>query len=185
MPNLDTFVSDLTGGGARANQYRIQITGAPGGLPEEKFSFLCRSAQIPGMTVGEVPVPYRGRQIFVAGDRTYDAWTITVFSDTAWDLRGSFEIWSDFIASSDKMATGSLDPNDYYAKAIVEQMDRVGTARATYNLIDVWPTTVDPIDLAYDTNDAVMEFGVTLRFNYMTIAPAGGGGAPRPGAAGR
>ena len=168
MPNLNTFVDGLTGGGARANQYRIQITGSPGGLGTKgKFSFLCRSAQIPGMTIGEVPVPYRGRQIFVAGDRTYDAWTVTVFSDTAWSLRSSFENWSDQIAQMDEMATGALNPTDYYAKAIVEQMDRVGTARATYNLIDVWPTTVDPIDLAYDTNDAVMEFGVTLRFNYM------------------
>jgi hypothetical protein len=114
-------------------------------------------------------VPYRGRQIFVAGDRTYDAWTVTVFSDTAWELRSSFEYWSDIIAKGNQWATGALDPTEYYAIGIVEQMDRVGTARATYKLIDVWPTTVDPIDLAYDTNDAVMEFSVTLRFNYIEM----------------
>ena len=167
MSNLNEFVTNLAGGGARANQYEISINGDY--FKNAKFTFLCRSAQIPGMTVGEVAVPYRGRQIFVAGDRTYDAWTITVFSDTAWTLRKSFEDWSSLIANRDKMATGALNPNDYYAKAIVEQMDRVGTARATYNLIDVWPTTVDPIDLAYDTNDAVMEFSVTLRFNYIEM----------------
>ena len=176
MPNLNTFVDGLTGGGARANQYRIQITGSPGGLGKDgKFSFLCRSAQIPGMTVGEVPVPYRGRQIFVAGDRTYDAWTVTVFSDTAWELRSSFENWSDICAKGNEMAIGALDPSEYYAIGIVEQMDRVGDPRATYKLIDVWSTTVDPIDLAYDTNDAVMEFSVTLRFNYMTYGGSGVG----------
>ena len=183
MPNLDTFVTGLTGGGARANQCRIQITGSPGGLGKPgKFSFLCRSAQIPGMTIGEVPVPYRGRQIFVAGDRTYDAWTVTVFSDTAWELRSSFENWSDITAKANEMAIGALDPSDYYATAIVEQMDRAGDARGTYKLIDVWPTTVDPIDLAYDTNDAVMEFSVTLRFNYLeNLSKSAAAGAPNTG----
>ena len=183
MPNLNTFVDGLTGGGARANQYRIQITGSPGGLGTKgKFSFLCRSAQIPGMTIGEVPVPYRGRQIFVAGDRTYDAWTVTVFSDTAWELRSSFENWSDITAKANEMAIGALDPSEYYATAIVEQMDRAGDARGTYKLIDVWPTTVDPIDLAYDTNDAVMEFSVTLRFNYLeNLSKSAAAGAPNTG----
>ena len=178
MSNLNEFVDGLTGGGARANQYRIQITGSPGGLGKDgKFSFLCRSAQIPGMTVGEVPVPYRGRQIFVAGDRTYDAWTVTVFSDTAWSLRKGFETWSDQLARKDESVKGATAPNLYYATALVQQFDRAGGEKAMYELKDVWPTTVDPIDLAYDTNDAVMEFSVTLRFNYCVIAPAGGGGA--------
>ena len=92
MSNLNEFVNGLTGGGARANQYEITIAAAAFAA-DQKFTFLCRSAQIPGMTVGEVPVPYRGRQIFVAGDRTYDAWTVTVFSDTAWSVRKGFETW--------------------------------------------------------------------------------------------
>ena len=82
MPNINTFVQNLSGGGARANQFQVQITSAPAGvaLNTEVFTFLCRSAQIPAQTVGEVAVPYRGRQVFVAGDRTFDAWTTTVFS---------------------------------------------------------------------------------------------------------
>ena len=176
MSNLNEFVTNLAGGGARANQFEITIAAAAFAA-DQKFTFLCRSAQIPGMTVGEVPVPYRGRQIFVAGDRTYDAWTVTVFSDTAWSLRSSFETWSDKIAEMDESIKGAVAPNDYYGIAQVKQFDRAGGQKAIYELKDVWPTTVDPIDLAYDTNDAVMEFGVTLRFNYMTIAPAGGGGA--------
>ena len=176
MSNLNEFVTNLAGGGARANQYEIQITGSP--VPNGTFSFLCRSAQIPGMTVGEVPVAYRGRQIFVAGDRTYDAWTVTVFSDTAWSVRKGFETWSDQLARMDEKVTGATAPNLYYAKAQVKQFDRAGGTRATYMLEDVWPTTVDPIDLAYDTNDAVMEFGVTLRFNYMTYGEAAAAAPP-------
>ena len=173
MSNLNEFVTNLAGGGARANQFEITIAGQ--GFSNEKFTFLCRSAQIPGMTVGEVPVPYRGRQIFVAGDRNYDAWTVTVFSDTAWSLRSSFETWSDKIAEMDESIKGAVAPNDYYGIAQVKQFDRAGGEKAYYVLQDVWPTTVDPIDLAYDTNDAVMEFSVTLRFNYMTYGGSGVG----------
>ena len=174
MSNLNTFVQNLAGGGARANQYEIQITGSP--VPNGTFSFLCRSAQIPGMTVGEVPVAYRGRQIFVAGDRTYDAWTVTVFSDTAWSVRKGFETWSDQLARKDERVTGATAPNLYYAIAQVKQFDRAGgQPKAHYVLQDVWPTAVDPIDLAYDTNDAVMEFSVSLRFNYMEYGGDGAG----------
>ena len=181
MSNLSEFVTNLAGGGARANQFEITIAAAAFAA-DQKFTFLCRSAQIPGMTVGEVPVPYRGRQIFVAGDRTYDAWTVTVFSDTAWDLRKSFEAWSDFIAKGNEMVTAALNPTQYYAIATVEQLDRAGDSKATYKLIDVWPTTVDPIDLAYDTNDAVMEFSVTLRFNYLeNLSLSGAAAAPNTG----
>ncbi len=178
MSNLNEFVTNLAGGGARANQFEITI--AAQHFSNGKFTFLCRSAQIPGMTVGEVPVPYRGRQIFVAGDRTYDAWTVTVFSDTAWSLRSSFETWSDKIAEMDESIKGAVAPNDYYGIAQVKQFDRAGGRKAYYVLQDVWPTAVDPIDLAYDTNDAVMEFSVTLRFNYMTYGE-GGAAAPATG----
>ena len=168
MSNLDTFVNNLSGGGARANQFKATIYGQ--GIPGQKMQFMCRSAQIPAMTVGEVAVPYRGRQVFVAGDRTYDAWTVTVFSDQAWELRRAFENWSHSIANMQQEVTGALNPADYYATGEVQQLGRDGVSVAEYFLEALWPQTVDAIDLAYDTNDAVMEFGVTLRFNYMVIS---------------
>ena len=170
MPNITTFVQNLSGGGARANQFQVQITSAPpaGGLTAEIFTFLCRSAQIPAQTIGEVAVPYRGRQVFVAGDRTYDAWTITVFSDDAWDMRSGFEVWQNNMQDIGGTTFGSVFPRSYYGTATVKQMARDDVTLNTYRLFDVWPQTVDAIDLAYDTNDAIQEFGVTLRFNYMT-----------------
>tara|TARA_Y100000034_G_scaffold32783_1_gene40251 strand:- start:77 stop:586 length:510 start_codon:yes stop_codon:yes gene_type:complete len=168
MSNLNTFVNNLSGGGARANQFKATIYGQ--GIPEQKMQFMCRSAQVPAMTVGEVAVPYRGRQVFVAGDRTYDAWTVTVFSDQAWQLRRAFENWSHSIANMQQEVTGALNPTTYYAIGEVHQLGRDGESVAEYFLADLWPQTVDAIDLAYDTNDAVMEFGVTLRFNYMVIS---------------
>ena len=175
MPNINTFVQNLKGGGARANQFQVQITATPAGVAlGEEFTFLCRSAQIPAMTIGEVAVPYRGRQVFVAGDRTFDAWTTTVFSDAAWSIRGNLEKWSNSMQDMGNWSYGLKGPQDYYGEATVTQMDRNDSAVNKYTLYNLWPQTIDPIDLAYDTNDAVMEFGVTWRFNYMDSGAGGG-----------
>ena len=176
MPNITQFVQNLSGGGARANQFQVQITSAPPapGLQGEIFTFLCRSAQIPAQTIGEVAVPYRGRQVFVAGDRTFDAWTTTVFSDAAWSIRGNLEKWSNSMQDMGNWSYGLKGPQDYYGEATVTQMDRNDSAVNKYTLYNLWPQTIDPIDLAYDTNDAVMEFGVTWRFNYMHSQSGGG-----------
>jgi len=186
MPNINTFVQTLSGGGARANQFQVQITTAPpaASLTTNQFTFLCRSAQIPAMTIGEVAVPYRGRQVFVAGDRTFDAWTTTVFSDADWTIRGGLEQWSEAIQDMGEFSTGLKDPSAYYGEAKVTQMNRNDEPVNTYTLYQIWPQTIDPIDLAYDTNDAVMEFGVTWRFNYMHSTSGGGvvGGTGGPGA---
>ena len=174
MANLNTFVQKLSGGGARANQFEVTITAAPVSVGGDLFTFLCRAGQVPAQTVGEVPVPFRGRQVFVGGDRTYDAWTTTVFSDAAWTLRGGLEQWSTLMADMGLETAGTTSPAAYYGQATVTQMDRNETPVNTYTLYQVWPQTIDPIELAYDTNDTVEEFGVTWRFNYMTSGAGGG-----------
>jgi len=174
MAQLSQFVDRLGSGGARANQFSVQVTGGAASLPEG-FTFLCRSAQIPAQTIGEVAVPYRGRQVFLAGDRTFDAWTTTVFSDDAWGIRSALESWSNAIQDMGNTTNGLVFPSGYYGTAIVKQLSRDDVTLNRYDLFDIWPQTVDAIDLAYDTNDAIMEFGVTWRFNYMKSE--GGGGA--------
>ena len=160
--NVNQFVAQLQGGGARANQFKVNFPALGGGM-----EFLARSAQIPALTIGEIAVPYRGRQIFVPGDRTYDAWTLTVFNDTGFSIRSRLEGWANQIQNIGSV----VDQSGFvYRDAHVHQLSRDGTSTLrTYNLFGVWPTTVDAIDLAWDTNDTIEEYGVTFRFNYMTI----------------
>ena len=182
MANISSFTNALQGGGARANQFQVTLSGggATGGPVAQGFSFLCRSAQIPALTLGEIAVPYRGRQVFLAGDRTYDAWTVTIMNDRSMGIRGQLESWMNNMQDIGAATTSpSLNANSYYATAIVKQMDRNDATIRTYNLEGVWPTTLDAIDLAFDANDAVEEFGATFRFNWMTIA--GGAGAASGG----
>ena len=171
MANISSFTNALQGGGARANQFEVTLNGGgASGLQGRNFSFLCRSAQIPALTIGEISIPYRGRQIFVAGDRTYDAWTITCFNDRSFGVRSHLESWMNNMGDIGAATTAqSLNASSYYGQAIVKQKDRNDATIRTYTLDGVWPTTLDAIDLAYDANDAVEEFGATFRFNWLTI----------------
>jgi len=178
MANISSFTNALQGGGARGNQFEVTMSGGGAdGIQSRGFSFLCRGAQIPALTIGEVAVPYRGRQIFVAGDRTYDAWTVTVMNDRNYGVRSQLESWMNNMGDIGSASTATtLNANSYYATAIVKQMDRNDATIRTYTLDGVWPTTLDAIDLAFDANDAIQEFGATFRFNWMTIAGGGTGG---------
>ena len=178
MANLSGFTQALQGGGARANQFSVSMSGSGAAGLTGNFHFLCRSAQIPALTIGEVAVPYRGRVIYLAGDRTYDAWTVTIMNDRNYSVRSFLENWMDDMSDiGGTTRVNTLSASEYYGNATVSQLDRNNSAIRSYKLEGVWPTTIDAIDLSYDANDAVEEFGATFRFNWMTIGGAGQGGS--------
>ena len=181
MPELNRFVGAMRAGGARANQFSVSISGRSSAVTNE-MEFMCRSAQIPALTMGEISVPYRGRQIFVPGDRTYDAWTVTVYNDSNFSIRDDLERWQNALQDiGNSTKSGDINP---YQTATVRQKTKDDRTIREYKLIDIWPTTIDAIDLAFDTNDVIEEFGVTFRFNYMTIIPRSSGRSTRASAAG-
>ena len=168
MANINDFKSALKGGGARANQFQVTMP-FPGfaavGGETRTMSFLCKATNLPGMTLGEVPVPFRGRQLFIAGDRVFDAWTTTIMNDTDFLIRNAMERWMNGInANSDN--SGLENPSDYQVDAFVDQLDRAGQVIKSYTFRGLWPLTIAPIELAYDGNDAVEEFEVTYRYQF-------------------
>ena len=178
MANLSAFTTALQGGGARANQFMVTMGGAGAVGLTNNFHFLCRSAQIPALTIGEVAVPYRGRTIYLAGDRTYDAWTVTVMNDRNYTIRSFLENWMDDMSDiGGTTKANTISAASYYANATVQQLDRNNKSIRTYKLEGLWPTTLDAIDLSYDANDAIEEFGATFRYNWLTIGGAGTGGS--------
>ena len=167
MATIDEFKSQLTGGGARANQFEVWITDPQGlgiGLDRRRTSFLVRSASLPGMTLGEIAVPFRGRTIYLAGDRTFeDTWTTTFLNDTDFSIRNAIEKWSNAI--NDLVdGKGVSNPKDYQTDLTVKQLDRSGNVLKTYKFINAWPTTISAIELTSDTADAIEEFEVTWRY---------------------
>ena len=181
LRKITDFKSKLTGGGARANLFEVVLTfpdaAAPDQVVLDKSRFLVKGANMPASNVNPIEVPFRGRVLKIAGDRTFDSWTVTVINDTDFAIRSAFEKWMNVINRvSDN--TGLTNPADYQADAYVYQLDRDGSALRSYRFYDVFPTQVGPIDLSYDSQ-GLEEFTVELQVLWWeaikgTSAQAGG-----------
>ena len=168
MANINDFKSKLKGGGARANQFRV-VMPFPGfaalGGETENMSFLCQASSLPGMTVVETPIPFRGRTLYVAGDRTFETWTTTVLNDTDFKIRNAYERWLNGINNmSDN--EGLVNPADYQVDAFIDQLDRNGKIIKSYTFRGMFPTTIDDITMSYSDNSTVETFIATHRYQY-------------------
>lgn len=163
---VDDFKAKLKGGGARPNLFKatINFPGYANGNVE-LTSFMCRAAQLPGSIMSEIIVPFRGRELKIAGDRTFDVWTPTIINDTDFAVRDAMERWMNGI-NAHSANTGINNPVDYQADLIVDQLDRDGSTLKTYNFRGCFPTNIDPIDLSYDPAAAIEEFSVTFQVQY-------------------
>jgi len=169
MASIDDFKANLIGGGARANQFRVTITPPPGiaiGLDVRRTSFLCTATNMPGMTLGEIPVPFRGRSIYVSGDRPeFEAWTTNFYNDTDFMIRNAMERWNNGINDM-KTNLGITSPTDYQSDLFVEQLDRDETVLKSYIFKSAYPLTVAPIELTSATAGELETFDVTWRYQH-------------------
>ena len=168
LRTISNFKSKLTGGGARANLFEVVLTFPDTAQPDsevlEKARFLVKSANLPASNVSPIEVPFRGRTLKIAGDRSFESWTVTVMNDTDFAIRSAFERWMNTINRlSDN--TGLVNPADYQADAYVYQLDRDGTTLRSYRFFDTFPTQVGPIELSYDAQ-GIQEFTVELQVQY-------------------
>ena len=163
---VDDFKSKLRGGGARPNLFKVTMN-FPGYADgdTELTSFLCETAQLPGSTMGTIVIPFRGRQLKMAGDRTFASWTVQIINDTDFDVRNSMERWMNGI-NAHSANTGLASPIAYEADILVEQLDRDASVIKKYTLRGAFPTELSPIDLAYDAVDQVERFQVTFEYQY-------------------
>ena len=168
MANINDFKAKLAGGGARANQFKVTMP-FPGyaqvGGEIEDLAFLCRGAKLPPSVLGLVEVPFRGRNIKIAGDRTVDSWTITVLNDTNFKLRNAFERWSNGINNMTDNE-GLTNPVDYQVDAFVDQLDRNGNTIKSYTLRGAWPLNISDIALDYDQKTEIETFTVELQYQF-------------------
>ena len=168
MANINDFKAQLKGGGARANQFQVTMP-FPGfaaiGGESRVMSYLCQATHLPGMTLGEVDVKFRGRSLYIAGDRTFEAWTTTIMNDTDFALRNAFERWMNAInAMSDN--SGLENPSDYMVDAFVDHLDRAGQVIKAYTFRGMWPLSVGAIELTAAEAGEVETFEVSLRYQF-------------------
>jgi len=193
---LTQFKNRLAGGGARPNLFEVSIPAFPSavgrrvwrtGAKKEagQFKFLAKAAQLPASTIAEVPVPFRGRILKVAGDRTFEPWTVTIINDEDFNLRSAFEGWMNTINDLSH-ATGVTNPSSYMANAYIAQLGRGNARNSTshaqsnksqqvlrsYKFTGIFPTEVSAIELSYDSTDTIEEFTVTFQVQFFTIGTA-------------
>jgi T4-like virus tail tube protein gp19 len=179
MANISDFKAQLTGGGARANQFRVELTFPSfvtlGVVAGQQAQFLCKSAQLPASTVENFGVQYRGRAVNFAGERSFAPWSIQVYNDTNFNIRNAMEQWSNGIQNL-AGTQGLTNPRDYQVDLSVHQLDRNGAIVKSYKFIDAYPTEIGTIELDYDTVNAIETFPITFQYNYWTSNTSTGGG---------
>ena len=182
LKTLDNFKAQLTGGGARPNLFEVSIayptslatTGsftqnvkAPTGATssEDLLIFMVKAAALPASNITPIEIPFRGRTLKVAGERTFDTWTITVLNDVDFKIRTSFEQWMNGI-SRIADASGVTNPTDYQRTAEVRQLNRAGEAVRKYKFVGIFPTNISQIDLSMDSTDTIEEYTVEFQVQY-------------------
>ena len=169
MANIDDFKANLIGGGARANQFRVTITPPSGiaiGLDVRRASFLVTASILPASTLGEIAVPFRGRYIYVSGDRPApDTWSTTFYNDTDFMVRNAMELWHNGI-NDFANNTGVINPSDYQTDLFVEQLDRDDTVLKSYIFRSAYPLTIGDIALSSAEAGEIETFEVTWRYQH-------------------
>ena len=169
LRTISGFKSKLAGGGTRPNLFEVEIAfPSPIAIEndvKEKSRFLVKAAALPASNITPIDVNFRGRILKIAGDRTFDTWTVTVLNDVDFSIRSAFEKWMNLINKMEDN-TGEQDPAVYQPDAYVHQLDRDGSTLRTYKFHDVFPTQVSQIDLSYETTDAIEEFTVEFQVQW-------------------
>ena len=177
--NVSTFLSTINQG-IKPNMFAVDISFPAGGdfgtTDKSLTNILCKSAALPGSNLGVIEVPFRGRTVKIAGDRTFDTWTATFFADSNMEIRGLFEDWANSINSHEGNTAERFLPNQgttgYMADLFVSQLEKDdqvgGSVIRTYQLHHCFPTNVSAIDLAYDSNDQISEFTVEWQYSFFT-----------------
>ena len=160
MATIDQFKAQLIGGGPRANRFRVFVprTG-------NKIEFLCKATSIPAATITPVEVPFRGQVLKLAGDRTFEDWSITVINDNEFSARTALEAWQEDIASL--TTTDAATNTDYLlSRAFVEQLHKDDSVLARYEFFNIFPSVVSSIALSSDEASALETFEVTFSYSH-------------------
>jgi hypothetical protein len=170
--NIQEIRSQLVLGGARASLFQVQIANPANGAGDIKVPFMVKAAAIPASTLGSIEVPYFGRKIKVAGDRTFAEWTVTIINDEDFLVRNAMEQWMNSINShaGNIREFGSASPLLYKSNAQITQFSKTGVPIREYTFNGMFPTEVSTIEMAWETTDAIEEFTVNFQYDFWEVS---------------
>jgi hypothetical protein len=159
--------SQLVYGGARQNLFQVRINNPANASGDLKTPFMVQAAQIPESQLGVIPVFYFGRQMKLAGDRTFGDWTVTIINDEDFLIRNAMEEWSNRI---NRLERNVRDINRYKTNATVIQYAKDGTPIREYRFDGIFPSVISPIELDWGNQDQIESFQVTFTYDYWTVS---------------
>ena len=171
--NVDQFKAALVGGGARANQFFVALSFPTyvtlGSVASAQAAFLVNATTLPGSIITPTIVPYRGREVKLAGERTFAPWTIQVLNDVSFNIRNQLEKW---MAGMNDLQNnnGRTNPRDYQANITVTQLDRNNNPLKVYTLHSAFPVNIGDITLNYGDNDTIETYTVEFQFQHFTTS---------------
>jgi hypothetical protein len=170
--NIDTFIGNgLTKGGARPSLFDVFVTFGSGiNVPDDaltKIRFTCRASSIPASTISPVNVPYFGRTVKLAGDRTFADWSVTVMNDEDYAVRNAFETWHNNINTIISNRRTTTTTAEYKGTADVRQYSKDGqTIIKEYKFINIFPINLEEMALDWDATNQIQTFGATFAYDY-------------------
>ena len=169
--NVNQFRSQLQGDGARPNLFEVTMPFPVFSLPgnaQTKLTFMCKTAQLPGSSLGVVPMTYFGRELKFVGNRSFGDWTITIINDEDFIIRNAFERWMNGINSHNLNIRNPVagTPLGYSVDGDVVQYGKKGDTLKKYKFVGLFPTDVSPIDVDWGSNDAIEEFSITMSYQW-------------------
>ena len=181
---IDDFKANVAADFARPNLFQVDLAFPSGIINNSSLinlgNFTVRAANLPSSQIGVIEVPFRGRVLKIAGDRTFEPWTITVQNDSGFVLRDAFELWASSIQAYNENFTSAAglgdedDSTGYFADMQVHQLARdvkdgqKPKVIKSYKFFNVFPSNIAAIDLDFGNNDAIEEFTVELQVQYWT-----------------
>lgn len=178
--NINDLRSQLTFGGAKSSLFQIDLTfptGVAGGNgvsalgAAQKSRFMAKAGTIPASTLGTIEVPYFGRKIKLAGDRTFDEWTVNIINDEDFLIRNAMEQWHSTINSHQGNITSfaSAQPLQYKAQAQITQFSKTGAPLRVYQFNGLFPVQIGAIEMSWENENQIEEFQVTFQYDWWSV----------------
>lgn len=173
MPfNISSFKSNgLVYGGARPSLFQVFLSVPTGigidNVSVDKFRFVCKTAELPESNLSSIDIPYFGRRIKVAGERSFNDWSVTIMNDEDFSVRSMFETWSN---AMNRLVSNVRDPGvsaeQYKTDLEVIQYGKDGGEIRSYQFVGAFPTAIGAIGLNWESANSIEEFGVTFAYDY-------------------
>lgn len=169
--NINEIRAGLALGGARPTLFRVELTNPVNNAGDTIAPFLIQATSLPNSTINAIEVPYFGRKIKIAGDRTFDTWSVTVMNDEDFKVRHPLELWHNQINSleTNLNLNATSSPLLYKSTALVTQYGKSGETLRRYKFNGIFPTEISTIDLDWDATDQIETFSVTFAYDWYEV----------------